>query len=103
MRQISVVAAALMLYAAPVKANDLEDAVLAETLNCVHRYIFSMMPTGRFPIDELADTATATCELSLLQYTKRFYPKADLKNIHAMVQDAAGQQIDDYIRQKPRR
>jgi hypothetical protein len=97
MRRISIIAAALMLGAAgPARANDLDDTILAQTQSCMHKYVWSLMPTGRFTIRAMIDNATATCEPMLLSYAKKFHPDADLKKLHSMVVDVADREIDDY-------
>jgi hypothetical protein len=97
-----IIAATLLLCAAPASANDIEEAVLNLTLNCVHGNVWTNVATGQYPIDELADRAAAICEPVLLDYAKRNYPNTDLKKIHDLVIDAAGRQVDAYVRRQGR-
>jgi hypothetical protein len=42
---ISTMAAIILLYGSAAGANDLEDAVLAQALNCMRTYVSSILPT----------------------------------------------------------
>jgi hypothetical protein len=96
MRRISIIAALLLSAACPAGANDLDDAILAQSQQCVHRYVWSMRPLRRYTIRELIDNATALCEPMLLSYAQKFHPEKDSKELHAMVVEAAGKEIEDY-------
>jgi hypothetical protein len=102
MRRISIIAAALMLYAAPASANDIEDAVLNLTVNCLHSSIWTNLAADLHPADGVLGHAATICEPVLLDYAKRNYPNTDLKNIHEMVMDEARKQADEYMRQRRR-
>jgi hypothetical protein len=99
MRRISIIAVTLVLGAAPASANDLEDAVLAQTLSCVHNSVWAALAVGGHAIDALVDNAAAVCEPMLLDYARHFYPDTDLKKVHALVIEGAGRQVDAYIRE----
>jgi hypothetical protein len=104
MRRISIIAAALMLCAAPASAkkDDLMNAVLAQTVNCLHNSVRAALSEGGHPINKLIDYAAAVCEPGFLDYMRHFYPNEDLKKAHAWVIEGAGRQVDDYFREQGR-
>jgi hypothetical protein len=62
MKRIAITVAAIAaVHVGPARANDLQDAVLHSTLDCVHNYVFSAMPTGSVSITAISDNATAAC------------------------------------------
>ena len=103
MRRISIIAAALMLSAAgPARANDIEDAILNLTLNCLHGSIWTNLAADLHPADGVLGHAVAQCEHVLLDYAKRNYPNTDPKKVHDLVMDEARKQADEYMRQSRR-